>query len=52
MKIIYSFITISKNIILSLALFGHEHLESTDENLDIPTDVNLDEFSLTNYKNH
>ena len=52
MKIIYSFITISKNVILCLALLGNEHVESKDEILNIPTDVNLDEFSLTNYKNN
>lgn len=52
MKFIYSFITISKNIILCLALLGNEHVERTDDNLNIPTDVNLDEFSLTNYKNN
>lgn len=52
MKIIYSFITISKNIILCLAFLGHEHVERTEDNLNFPTDVNLDEFSLTNYKNN
>jgi hypothetical protein len=52
MKIIYSFITITKNIILCLALLGYERIESTDENLNIPSDVNLDEFSLNNYKNN
>lgn len=49
---IYSFITISKNIILCLALFGNEVIESKEENLNIPPDVNLDEFSLTQYKNN
>ncbi len=50
MKFIYSFITLSKNIIISLAFFGNEQIESPDEILNIPTDVNLDEFSVTNYK--
>lgn len=52
MKNIYSFITISKNIILCLALFGNEFIDSQEENLYIPPDVDLDEFSLTHYKNH
>lgn len=52
MKIIYSFITITKNIILCLALFGNEHEEAKEDNLNIPNDVNLDGFSLTNYKNN
>ncbi|MEJ7625307.1 MAG: hypothetical protein WKF35_00470 [Ferruginibacter sp.] len=52
MKLIYSFITITKNIILCLAMFANEQPEGTDESLNIPNDVNLDEFSLTNYKNN
>lgn len=52
MKNIYSFITISKNVILCLALFGNDVVESKEERFNIPPDVNLDEFSLTQYKNN
>jgi len=50
MKIIYSFVTISKNVLLSLALFANEPNEENNNELQIPTDLNLDEFSLTNLK--
>lgn len=50
MLTIYSFVTITKNIILSLALFASEPIETNDEGLQIPTDINLDGFTLTNTK--
>lgn len=50
MRIIYSFVTISKNVLLSLALFANEPNEENNNELQIPTDLNLDEFSLTNLK--
>lgn len=52
MKVIYSFITITKNIILCLAMLGNEYIESPEDNLNIPTDITLEEFSLTNFKNN
>lgn len=53
MKYIYSIVTITKNIILSLALFGHEpnEAENNPDTLELPSNLNLDEFSLTNLKN-
>lgn len=53
MKYIYSIVTISKNIILALALFGTEpdNADNNPDTLDLPSNLNLDEFSLTNLKN-
>jgi len=52
MLLIYGFVTCSKNIILSLSLFGNEQNEaSLDEKMNFPSNINLDEISLTNYKN-
>ena len=51
MKIIYSVVTITKDIILSLALFANEPVEDTDDELHVPSGINLDEFTLTNTKN-
>lgn len=45
---IYGFVTISKNIILSFALFATEPVEINEEQLHIPTDINLDDFTLPN----
>ncbi len=50
LNIIYSFVTITKNIILSLSLFVNEPNEVEDDELQIPTNINLDEFTLTNPK--
>jgi len=45
-------VTVSKNIILSLALFANEQDESAvEEKLNLPDNINLDEISLTNFKN-
>jgi hypothetical protein len=45
---IYSFVTITKNIILSLAFLANEPIEQVEEQLHIPTDINLDDFTLYN----
>ena len=50
LNIIYSFVTITKNLILSLSLLVDEPIETNDEGLQIPTDINLDGFTLTNTK--
>lgn len=50
LNIIYSFVTIIKNIILSVSLLVNEPVELNDDELHIPTDINLDEFTLTNFK--
>ncbi len=47
---IYSFVTITKNILLCLALFATENKEQTSDELHIPNHMDLDEFSLTNLK--
>lgn len=51
MNIIYGFVTVAKNILLCLSLFATENIEQSDEELHIPSDLNLDEFSLTTQKN-
>ena len=51
MNIIYGMVTVVKNILLCLSLFANENVEQSDEELHIPSDLNLDEFSLTTQKN-
>ncbi len=51
MNFIYSIVTITKNILLSLSLFANEHVEETNDELLIPSDLDLDEFSLSTQKN-
>lgn len=49
MKIVYSIINITKDIILSLAWLAHEPTEEENTELRIPDDVHLDdEFDFTN----
>ncbi|RYG18577.1 MAG: hypothetical protein EOO07_08665 [Chitinophagaceae bacterium] len=48
---IYSFVTITKNILLCLSLFATENKEQVNEELQIPTHMDLDEFSINNLKN-
>lgn len=52
-RVIYGIITFTKNIILALALFGTEpdNADNNPDTLDLPSNLNLDEFSLTNLKN-
>lgn len=47
---IYSFVTITKNILLCLSLLATENVEQTNDELHIPNHMDLDEFSLTNLK--
>ena len=51
MNFIYGIVTISKNILLCLSLFANEQQENIDDSLHIPSEINLDEFSLANLKN-
>jgi hypothetical protein len=51
MNIIYGVVTLTKNILLCLSLLVNEHLEDKEDVLDIPSDLDLDEFSLTTTKN-
>ncbi|MEO7266106.1 MAG: hypothetical protein ABIW38_14410 [Ferruginibacter sp.] len=46
MLVIYTLVTITKNVILSLALFANEPQERKEEELFIPKDLQLDEFTL------
>jgi hypothetical protein len=49
MKIVYCFVNIAKDIILSLAWLAHEPTEEENAELHIPDDVHLDdEFNFTN----
>lgn len=48
-RVIYSLVTISKNILLSAAFFAHEqHENSNDNNFQFPEELNLDSFNLKN----
>jgi len=51
MNTIYGVVTITKNILLCLSLFASEYLETNDDTLHIPSEIDLDEFSLANLKN-
>ena len=51
MNMIYSLVTITKNILLCLAVLATENLEQKEDVLDIPNHMDLDEFSPTNLKN-
>ena len=52
MQIIYGVVTITKNIILLLAIsFANEPNEQNEQALNIPTNLNLGDFTLTNSKN-
>jgi hypothetical protein len=52
MKLISGLVTLSKNIILSLSLFANEQDgDAIDDKLNLPNNINLDEISLTNFKN-
>ena len=48
MKIIYSFVTITKNIFLSMAFFATEISDNTSEEFSIPEHLNLDDLSPNN----
>lgn len=50
MKNIYSFVTISKNLLICSAFFATEMTDDNDINLHIPNDLQLDDFTLTNLK--
>lgn len=48
-KVIYSFVTITKNILLSVAFFANDLPEnSNDNNFQFPEELNLDSFNLKN----
>ena len=51
MNFIYGLVTVTKNILLGISMFVKENIEETNELLQIPTDLDLDEFSLTTQKN-
>ncbi len=51
LRTIYSIVTISKNILLSLAFLAHEQIESNEESFNIPNELNLDSFNPKNNLN-
>jgi hypothetical protein len=51
MKSIYALVVITKNILLCISLFSSENAEKDESPLQIPTDLDLDELSLTKPKN-
>jgi hypothetical protein len=46
MRVVYSLVTITKNLILGLALLANEPVDVKEEELQIPKDLQLDEFTL------
>ncbi len=46
MRVVYSLVTITKNLILGLALLANEPIDVREEELQIPKDLQLDEFTL------
>ena len=50
MNSIYGMVTITKNILLCVALLANEQIDEVNNELKIPTDLDLDEFSLTMHK--
>lgn len=46
MKTLYSFVTITKNIFLSVALLASEISEGKNDNIEIPDYLDLDDFSF------
>ena len=52
MQIIYSCVTIAKNLILAFAWFSHERLENNADILQMPNDMQLDDdFIVSNQTN-
>lgn len=52
MQVIYSFVTICKNILMSVAFFGNERVEIRDENqMKFPQELELDSFTPNNNLN-
>lgn len=51
MKIIYSIVTISKNILLSCAFFASEIPEKQNVEFELPSELNLDSFAPNNNLN-
>jgi hypothetical protein len=51
LQVIYGVVTITKDLLLCIALFANEPIEQNDEILNIPSDIDLDDFAPTNPKN-
>ena len=51
MNSIYGIVLVTKNVLLCLSLFANENIEETNDELRLPSEIDLDEFSLTNLKN-
>jgi hypothetical protein len=51
MNFIYGIVTVTKNILLGISMFVTDNVDETNDSLQIPTDLDLDEFSLTTQKN-
>ena len=45
MNTIYGIVTITKNILLCISLFATENIELAEDELHMPSDLNLDDFS-------
>lgn len=51
MKIIYSLVTITKNILLSFSFFATEFIEGNEDSLNLPSELDLDSFYPNNNLN-
>ena len=51
MKVIYSLVTITKNILLSFSFFATEFIESNEDSLNLPSELDLDSFYPNNNLN-
>jgi hypothetical protein len=51
MNFIYGIVTVTKNILLGISMFVKENIDEPNETLQIPSDLDLDEFSLMTQKN-
>ena len=51
MKIVYSIVTISKNLILCLAWLAHERIETDSDILTIPDEMQLDDDFIVSKQN-
>jgi hypothetical protein len=50
MKNIYSLVTIAKNVLVCSSFFVNEFVDKNDNSMLLPTELELDDFTLTNLK--
>ncbi|MEO6671740.1 MAG: hypothetical protein ABIN36_19810 [Ferruginibacter sp.] len=52
LKTIYAIVTITKDLLLSLAFFASNPVENENQNIQFPSELRLDDFTLTDLKNN